>query len=131
MALRARGRPCNSPLAVNAKGSWERRSGSHLHFPKVFAAAEIQMQIHKIIVRTLVLVWVLAASAVSAQWTTTVADEGVIGGNVGQYTSNAIVNGNPAIAYYDVDGRDLKYVRATDASGTTWAAFMSSARLRE
>jgi len=49
--------------------------------------------------------------------------------NVGQYTSGAVVNGTPAISYYDVTNGDLKYVRATDASGTVWGtpATVSSA----
>jgi hypothetical protein len=41
-------------------------------------------------------------------------------GDVGLYTSQAVVNGNPAISYYDQTNGDPKYVRATDASGTTW-----------
>ncbi|MFT3982245.1 MAG: T9SS type A sorting domain-containing protein [Ferruginibacter sp.] len=40
--------------------------------------------------------------------------------NVGQYTSLVVINGNPAIAYYDATNNDLKYVRATDADGTAW-----------
>jgi hypothetical protein len=39
-------------------------------------------------------------------------------GAVGLYTSLAVVNGNPAISYYDSTNRDLKYVRAATASGT-------------
>ena len=39
--------------------------------------------------------------------------------NTGQHTSYAIVNGNPAIAYYDATAQDLRYVRATNAAGTT------------
>jgi Secretion system C-terminal sorting domain/Ig-like domain CHU_C associated len=41
-------------------------------------------------------------------------------GNVGTFTSSAIVNGFPAVSYYDAAGGNLKYVRATDANGTTW-----------
>jgi len=42
---------------------------------------------------------------------------------VGEGTSLAIVNGNPAISYCYCAGKsDLKYVRANDASGTTWGA---------
>ena len=41
-------------------------------------------------------------------------------GNVGQFTSGAVVNGVPAIAYYDVTNLDLKYVRSNDASGQAW-----------
>jgi uncharacterized delta-60 repeat protein len=40
--------------------------------------------------------------------------------NTGQHTSAAIVNGKPAIAYYDATDHDLRYVQATDAAGTTW-----------
>lgn len=40
--------------------------------------------------------------------------------DVGQYASLVVVNGNPAISYYDLTNGDLRYVRATDASGTTW-----------
>jgi uncharacterized delta-60 repeat protein len=41
-------------------------------------------------------------------------------GDVGQNNSLAVVNGIPAVCYYDVTNGDLKYVRATDAAGTTW-----------
>jgi len=41
-------------------------------------------------------------------------------GDVGEYTSLEVVNGRPAISYYDRANRDLKYVRATDASGASW-----------
>ena len=40
--------------------------------------------------------------------------------NVGEHTSLAIVSGNPAISYRDRTNGDLKYVRATNASGTAW-----------
>ncbi len=40
------------------------------------------------------------------------------GTTVGQWTSLAVVNGRPAISYYDANNRDLKYVRASDADGT-------------
>ena len=42
--------------------------------------------------------------------------------NVGAYTSMAVVNGNPAISFYDFTNTDLYYVRATDADGTTWGS---------
>jgi PKD repeat protein len=41
-------------------------------------------------------------------------------GSVGNYTSLAVVNGYPAIGYYDTGNADLKYVRASDASGSSW-----------
>ncbi len=40
--------------------------------------------------------------------------------DVGRYASAAVVNGHPAIAYFDTTGRDLKYVRAENATGTSW-----------
>lgn len=42
------------------------------------------------------------------------------GGNLGPHCSQQIVNGNPAIAYYDSQHGDLRYTRANDASGNTW-----------
>jgi hypothetical protein len=30
------------------------------------------------------------------------------------------VNGNPAISYYAATDGDLKYIRASDADGSTW-----------
>jgi hypothetical protein len=47
------------------------------------------------------------------------------GSNVGQYTTLQVVNGNPGISYYDVSGGDLKFVRATDATGSTWGTAVS------
>lgn len=40
--------------------------------------------------------------------------------NVGQEMSAAVVNGYPAVAYYDVSNQDLKYVRALDPRGSAW-----------
>lgn len=42
------------------------------------------------------------------------------GGNEGVENSLQIVNGNPAISYYDIINGDLKYVRANDVNGTSW-----------
>src|SRR5436190_19574767 len=44
------------------------------------------------------------------------------GGTVktGTGSTLAIVGGRPAIAYTDEEGRAVYYVRATDASGTSW-----------
>lgn len=47
-------------------------------------------------------------------------DTGSVRGQTGYWTSQAIVNGNPAIAYHDQTNRDLRYVRATNATGTAW-----------
>jgi len=41
-------------------------------------------------------------------------------GNVGRWTSLAVVEGRPAIAHFDDTPDDLKYVRAADASGSSW-----------
>ena len=43
-------------------------------------------------------------------------------GVVGQYTSLAVVNGQPAISYYDNTNFALKYIRATDADGSAWGS---------
>jgi hypothetical protein len=39
---------------------------------------------------------------------------------IDECTSLKIVNGYPAIAYYDNSNGDLKYIRADDAEGNTW-----------
>jgi len=46
-------------------------------------------------------------------------------GYVGWDSSLTVVNGNPAISYWDVTNRDLKYVRATDVRGTAWNSPMT------
>lgn len=43
------------------------------------------------------------------------------GGHVGQHTSMAIVDGNPAVSYYNPSEQTLRYIRANDPEGTTWA----------
>lgn len=39
---------------------------------------------------------------------------------IGQFISQAIVQGHPALAYYDADNQDLRYIRALDSAGTQW-----------
>jgi hypothetical protein len=41
---------------------------------------------------------------------------------VGKFPSLAVVNGRPAVAYYDESADDLKYVRANDINGATWGS---------
>ncbi len=43
-------------------------------------------------------------------------------GDVGSFTSLAVVNDKPAIGYRDVGNGDLKYVRAADTNGANWSA---------
>lgn len=64
------------------------------------------------------LVYVRANDANGTSWGT--EQVLVTSGSAGQYNSLEVVNGNPAIAYYD--GTDLWYMRATDADGTTWGS---------
>ncbi len=40
--------------------------------------------------------------------------------DVGRTNSLRVVNGNPAISYYDSTNKDLKYVRATTPDGSAW-----------
>jgi hypothetical protein len=42
--------------------------------------------------------------------------------SVGRFASMAVVNGNPAISYFDDYNLDLRFVRASDASGTAWGS---------
>ncbi len=65
------------------------------------------------------LYYVRATDASGTTWGTPVAVH-ISTGNVGQWISLCIVNGNPAISYYDAPNGDLYYVRATDANGTSW-----------
>ena len=41
-------------------------------------------------------------------------------GDVGQATQLNIVNGNPAISYYDVTNQDLMFCRSNDVNGISW-----------
>ena len=69
---------------------------------------------------------VRASDTSGTTWPTpTIVDSGTQSGIVGLTTSQALINGNPAIAYYDTMNDDLKYMRALDAAGTTWGAPIS------
>ena len=41
-------------------------------------------------------------------------------GDVGDYNSMAVIEGRPAISYYDVDNENLLFIRANDSNGDTW-----------
>jgi Ig-like domain CHU_C associated len=59
----------------------------------------------------------------SQNWTEPVLVESPIGSeysSTGQLSSMKIINGNPAIAYQDLDHKNLNYIRATDVDGTSW-----------
>ncbi len=44
------------------------------------------------------------------------------GGMTGSHPSLEIANGNPAIAYHNYTHHNLMYMRANDASGSTWGS---------
>ncbi|MCD6282276.1 S8 family serine peptidase [bacterium] len=60
-----------------------------------------------------------ANDADGSSWGIRITVDGLDSG-VGYDVSLAVVNGNPAISYYDWTNYDLKYVRANDAVGYTW-----------
>lgn len=65
--------------------------------------------------------YVRASITNGTSWTTSVTPDN--GGGIGGYTSLAMVNGSPAISYYEATpGSNLKYVRATHTNGTSWGA---------
>lgn len=64
------------------------------------------------------LVLIMAGGAL-AGWSTYIIDDGGED-RVGQFTSQEIVSGQPAISYVDDTNDDLKYVRAVDAEGQIW-----------
>jgi hypothetical protein len=49
--------------------------------------------------------------------------------NVGQFASHAVINGNPAVAYYDATSGDLRYIRAYEANGISWGTPITVAAL--
>lgn len=63
--------------------------------------------------------YIRALDATGNTWGTPVAVD--VAGDLGKYTNSLqIVNGLPAIAYFDYTNGDLKYIRAIDASGSAW-----------
>ncbi len=66
--------------------------------------------------------YIRATNAQGSAWGAPVT--AAVGGSaiVGDYCSLAMMGTIPAIAYYDRTSKDLKYVRANDATGTTWGA---------
>lgn len=69
--------------------------------------------------------YVRALDANGATWGTPQALDGALSSPVGWYASLDIVNGTPAISYYDATNSGLKYIRATDANGTTWGTSLT------
>jgi hypothetical protein len=65
--------------------------------------------------------YVRANDALGTSWGPSVEVD-LSGNNVGEYASMTVVNGRPAISYYDNSFNSLKYVRANDAAGTTWGS---------
>lgn len=66
--------------------------------------------------------YVRASDSTGGTWGTPVVIEAVGAVTVLARVSLAIVNGRPAVAYRAETGAELKYARASDASGTAWGA---------
>jgi hypothetical protein len=64
--------------------------------------------------------YVRAGDADGTTWGTSLIVDGNVDDDIGKYASLAVVDGRPAIAYYDAIAGDLKYVRASDADGSAW-----------
>lgn len=67
--------------------------------------------------------FVSATGVAGTSWNVPITvDAGTNGTDVGSYTSLAVVNGKPAIAYADAaGGSGALYVRANDTAGTSWS----------
>lgn len=69
------------------------------------------------------LVYVRATNAEGTAWDPPVTlDNGVSSDSRGRYSTLLVVDGRPAVAYYNTLAGELMYVRADDASGTSWPA---------
>ncbi len=67
--------------------------------------------------------YIRALDGLGASWgAPVIVDSGTNNGsqNVGQFASLAVVNGRPAVAYYDSGLKRLIYVRANDGNGSAW-----------
>jgi uncharacterized repeat protein (TIGR01451 family) len=64
--------------------------------------------------------YVRAADANGATWNTPIGVDVAVGPIAGAFNSLSVVNGFPAISYYDGTGTALRYVRATNANGSAW-----------
>jgi hypothetical protein len=53
-------------------------------------------------------------------WSTPIITDNTSGTSVGGFTSSTVVNGMPAMTYFDATNNTIKYVRATNTNGTTW-----------
>jgi hypothetical protein len=68
-------------------------------------------------------VWITASATASFSGRFAVPAEPVVpDSSGGSFASLLVVDGNPAVAYNDISTSDLKFIRATDPSGTAWAA---------
>jgi hypothetical protein len=63
------------------------------------------------------LLFVFLVQFAAAEWGPLTIDSS---GSVGKYTSLAIVNGKPAISYYNQTNGALKYVQANNTDGSIW-----------
>lgn len=78
---------------------------------------------NKLFLSVLAFVFCFTQSLRAQSWNPAAIIESIdgVGGSVGEYNSLAIVNGKPAIAFYDEIRKDLLYKIALDANGTTWS----------